>query len=58
MSHGDRAEQKGHHREWWSRRPLAGHSTGGRFNSWWKRYLHKIERQISKRLTKKEACNE
>jgi hypothetical protein len=46
--HGENAERRGHHREWWGKRPLAGHPVSTR-NKFWKRLLHKIERKLGKK---------
>lgn len=40
--------------EWWGRRPLAGISVGRRGTRWWKRRLHKLERQAAKRHLKRD----
>lgn len=42
-------------KDWWGKRPLAGTSVrnhGGM--KWWKRYLHKIERQAVKRHMRRD----
>ena len=45
--HDERAEKRGYGKDWWGKRPLAGHpvSTRPHTNKWWKRLLHKKERQ-------------
>jgi len=48
MSHGKNAS-KHYGKEWWSRRPLAGISAGGRYMRYWKRLLHKLERKAAKK---------
>lgn len=32
-------------KDWWGKRPLSGKSATGKYQWWWKRYLHKIERR-------------
>jgi len=46
--HDERDEKRGNGKEWWGKRPLAGHpvSTRPHTNKWWKRLLHKRERRI------------
>lgn len=48
MPYGEKARR--HNREWWGKRPLAGYSISfkGGTNKFWKRRLHKIERQQGK----------
>lgn len=48
--HDIRDAKRGYDKEWWGKRPLAGHhvSTRPHTNKWWKRLLHKKERQAHK----------
>jgi len=50
MAHGENAHRR-NGKEWWSRRPFAGVSSGsqGKTEVPWKRLLHKLERKIAKR---------
>jgi hypothetical protein len=47
MANGKNAVQR-NGKEWWSRRPFAGVSVGGRYMKSWKRLLHKVERKRAK----------
>ena len=58
---GERAEGRGKRgKEWWNKRPLAGHSvsTNAGTNKWFKRLLHRIERRQNKEVVKKEFIEE
>lgn len=47
--------QPGPGKDWWGKRPLSGTApVGQRGTSWWKRRLHKIERQATKRHLRRE----
>jgi hypothetical protein len=43
--------------DWWSRRPLSGKNCDGsaRMNAWWKRAVHKRERQAAVREIRREV---
>ncbi|ACL58816.1 hypothetical protein [Methylobacterium nodulans] len=46
MAYGERAERKGHIREYWSRRLGGEHNTWGRFAKW---LTHRRERRAATR---------
>ena len=48
--HSERDEKRGIDKEWWGKRPLAGHPVSERphTNKWWKRLLHKRERVMGR----------
>jgi len=56
MAHGRNAQNR-NSKEWWSRRPFAGVSVGGKCMKEWKRLLHKLERLNGKRQIKKEMSD-
>jgi hypothetical protein len=41
-------------KDWWGKRPLAGTPVSRRGMRWWKRQLHKIERQEMKRHLRRD----
>jgi len=52
VSHGENAHQK-NGKEWWSRRPFSGVSVGGKYMKFWKRLLHKAERNQGRKEIEK-----
>lgn len=49
MAQGENAEKYGNAgKEWWGKRPLSGISTGHNDMKFWKRLLHKKERNQGK----------
>ncbi len=42
-------------REWWGARPLSMHLPSKRYNKWFKRRLHKMERQYGKKVLHQEV---
>lgn len=52
MARGENARKYGNHKEWWSRRAYSCLSIRDRGMKFWKRQVHKIERQEGKRSIK------
>lgn len=49
MAHGENAQKYGQAgKEWWGKRPLSGTSAEGRGLKFWKKLLHKKERNEGK----------
>lgn len=41
-------------KEWWGKRPMAGFPISEKYNQWWKRRLHKLERKEAEKAIRRE----